>query len=570
MRSHGAPVLTYVLGQAAGDVPVDLLRWLLTLLPILFLLVMLVGLRWGATEAGPLAVLLAAVVAVVALQTPIQTLVVAGAKGVWDALPILLVIFAALLLFRIGTAAGAFHALRTGVQRQSRNTVFLVLAFGWVFASFTQGIAGFGAPIAIVAPILVALRVRPLYAVVIPLIGHAWAKFFGTLGVGWVATLQVTDVEEPRTTALLTSLLLLIPIVAAGLAIAWMVGRMPGVTHALPMVLAISLVLGVGQIGFAFVSPELSTFLAGTLALLTLYPLSRWSRYSEEAPIENLPAMAERTADAGGGSAGKDGGSTGKDGGAAEEEPEPVMGLGWALLPYGILIVISVLVLLVEPIESFLRVFSVALPFPEVSTGYGLVTEGADAYAPLEPLAEPGGLLLFAALLAWVAYRLRGFFGSWQDRADPPPIWATTVSETVPAATAIVTFLVLASVMSHSGQTEVLALGIAAVASPVVYAFLANFIGIIGALVTNSSTSSNVLLAPVHTTVAADLNISQAGVLAAQSQGGAVGNVLAPTNIILGTTTTGIRGQEGAILRKTIPWALVVAVLTGFATILLL
>ena len=109
-------MLIQVVAQAAGeagDLPVDLLRWLLALSPILLLLV-------------------------------------------------LLVLFAALLLYRIGTAAGAFHALRVGVEHQSRNTIFLVLAFGWVFASFTQGIAGFGAPIAIVAPILVALRVRPV------------------------------------------------------------------------------------------------------------------------------------------------------------------------------------------------------------------------------------------------------------------------------------------------------------------------------------------------------------------------------------------------------------------------
>src|SRR5690606_8397561 len=121
---------------------------------------------------------------------------------------------------------------------------FLVLGFGWVFASFMQGIAGFGAPIAIVAPILVALKVRPLYAVVIPLIGHAWAKFFGTLGVGWLATLQVTDVEDPVLTAFLTALLLLIPIFTAGLAIAWMVGRMAGVAHALPMILVITVQIG--------------------------------------------------------------------------------------------------------------------------------------------------------------------------------------------------------------------------------------------------------------------------------------------------------------------------------------
>src|SRR3712207_188826 len=58
------------------------------------------------------------------------------------------------------------------------------------------------------------------------------------------------------------------------------------------MVLIIGAVLGVGQIGFSFISPELSSFLAATLALLSLYPLSRWSRYSQEAPIEELPAMA--------------------------------------------------------------------------------------------------------------------------------------------------------------------------------------------------------------------------------------------------------------------------------------
>ncbi len=553
MSSSTAPL--HVLAQAGGeasDVPVDLWRWLLALSPILLLLVLLVMLRWGATEAGPLAVALSAVAAAVAFETPLQTLVVAGAKGVWDAVPILLVIVAALLLYRVGTAAGAFHALRTGVQQQSRNQIFLVLGFGWVFASFTQGIAGFGAPIAIVAPILLALRVRPVYAVVIPLIGHAWAKFFGTLGVGWVATLQVTDIEEPEITALLTSLLLLIPIFAAGVAIAWMMGRSAGVRHALPMILVIGTILGVGQIAFVLVSPELSSFLAAALALVSLYPLSRWSRYRDEAPLDDLPAMTpEKSAD-------------------DTEEPEPVMGLGWALFPYAVLTVVSMLVLLVEPVAALLEQVSIAPSFPTVSTGFGVVNEGAEAYEPLTPLSDPGGFLLLAALISWPVYRARGYFRAWRDRADPPPIWSTTVSDSVPALTAVVTFLVLASVMSHSGQTEVLALGIAAVAPPLVYAFLANIIGIIGALVTNSSTSSNVLFAPVHTTIAETQGVSQATVLAAQSAGGAVGNVVAPTNIILGTTTTGISGEEGAVLRKTIPWAAVVAVLTGLATMALI
>jgi lactate permease len=554
-------VSTLLLAQAAtSDVPVDLLRWLLAVAPIVLLLVLLVIVQWGATEAGPIAVALAGIAALIWFDTPLRTLVVAGGKGVWDAAPILFVIAAALLLYRVGTAAGAFHALRIGVQQQSRNSMFLVLAFGWVFASFTQGIAGFGAPIAITAPILVALKVRPVYAVVIPLIGHAWAKFFGTLGVGWLATLQVTDVEDPELTALLISLLLIIPIVAAGVAIAWMVGRKAGVVHALPMILVISVILGAGQIGFSFISPELSTFVAATCALIALYPLSRWSRYSEPAPLDELPGMQDDVAAA-------DGGDTDAD---DTDEPEPVMNLGWALFPYAILTVVSVVVLLIEPVETFLDGWSFGPAFPEVSTGYDVVNDAAAPYEPLSPLTHAGGFLLFAALVSWPVYRARGFFRRWQERADPPPILATTASDLVPAATAVVTFLVLASVMSHSGQTEVLALGIAEVAPPVVYAFLANIIGIIGALVTNSSTSSNVLLSPVHTTIAADLDISQSAVLAAQSTGGAVGNVVAPTNIVMGTTTAGISGEEGVILRKTIPWTVAVAVLTGLATIALI
>lgn len=545
-----------LLAQAAAeatedaDLPVDLFSWILAVSPIVVLLVLLVGLRWGATEAGPVGVLVAALVATFWLETPWRTLVVAGGKGVWDSVPILFVIFAALLLYRVGTAAGAFHALRVGVEKQSRNSMFLVLAFGWVFASFAQGIAGFGAPIAIVAPILVALRVKPVYAVVIPLIGHAWCKFFGTLGVGWLATTQVTNLDDETMTAVLTSILLFIPIVAAGVAIAWMVGRGAGLLHAWPMIAILSIIFCAGQVGSVLISPELSSFVASTIALVALYPLSRWSRYSNPAPLEHTPAMADDTEEEESG-----------------EEPEPVMGLGWALFPYAVLTVVSVVVLLVPAIESLLEKPQIGPSFPEVSTGLDLVVESGDPYEPISPLTHAGGFLLAATLIAWPVYRARGYFRRWKERSNPPPIVSTTISDSVPAAIAVVTFLVLASVMSHSGQTEVLALGIAEVSPPVVYAFLANFIGVIGALVTNSSTSSNVLFSPVHSSIAAQQGISQAAVIAAQSTGGAVGNVIAPMNLVLGTTTAGISGKEGEILRKTIPWAAVVAVLTGIATI---
>ena len=201
------------------QLPVDLLHWILALLPILALLVLLVPLRWRAPEAGPVGTFTAALIALVFFQTPVETFAIAGAKGVWDSVLILYVVWPALLLYQVSNKAGAFDALRRGITQFSRNELFLILALGWVFASFLQGITGFGAPIAVVAPLLVAIGVRPVYAVAIPLIAHIWAKFFGTLGIGWLATLRVVDLHDVPGTAFQIALLLLIPTVLGGGAI---------------------------------------------------------------------------------------------------------------------------------------------------------------------------------------------------------------------------------------------------------------------------------------------------------------------------------------------------------------
>jgi lactate permease len=141
---------------------------------------------------------------------------VASAKGVWDAIFILFVVWPALLLYQVTDQAGGYDALRQGITRFSRNDLFVIIALGWVFSSFLQSIAGFGTTIAIVAPLLVAFGVLPVYAVVIPLIAHLWAKFFGTLGVSWFATLAVVDLANPAATAFQSGLLLTIPCVLGG------------------------------------------------------------------------------------------------------------------------------------------------------------------------------------------------------------------------------------------------------------------------------------------------------------------------------------------------------------------
>jgi lactate permease len=413
-----------------------------------------------------------------------------------------------------------------------------------------QGIAGFGAPIAVVAPLLVALGVRPGYAVVIPLIGHAWANMFGTLAVGWLATLQVVDVEDETTTAMKTALLLWIPNLLGAFYIAYLIGKWQAVVHAAPMVLVISLVHGGGQLAVMPLSPVLSTFIAASLAMLVLYPLSRWSRYSEPTELAERPAMQD-------------------DADLTEvEEGEPPMSLLMAAAPYLVLTVFAIGTLVIRPVEELLARVAVGLPFPEVSTGFGVVNEAEDAYQEFVPLTHPGTFLLIASLAAFLLYRRAGTFDS--DGADDEDgVLSGTASDAVPASFAVVGFLVLASVLGHSGQTEVLAQGISEVSPAPVYAVLSVFIGVVGAFMTSSNTASNVLFSDLQVTVAEAEELSQSGVLAAQSTGGAIGNAIAPANIVLGTSTTGAQGQEGAVLRKTLPWAGAAAVLSGLATLLL-
>ena len=168
-------------------------------------------------------------------------------------------------------------------------------------------------------------------------------------------------------------------------------------------------------------------------------------------------------------------------------------------------------------------------------------------------------------------YRSRGYYAEWaKRRGSGNGLLAGTVENAIPASVAIVAFLIMSQVMDQTGQIRVLALGIAAVAPPVAYAFLANFIGVLGAFMTSSNTASNILFGPLQQETALEFEaLREPSIIAGQQSGGAIGNAIAPANVVLGTGTAGIVGKEGDVLRVTLPWALAVAVLVGLGTIAL-
>ena len=549
------PVLLREGRLSTPQVPVDVLHWVLAILPIVVLLVFLVPLRWRAPEAAPMAMFTVALVALIAFKAPWDTLAVASGKGVWDAIFILYVIWPALMLYQVTKQAGAYDALRKGISKFSRNELFIILALSWVFSSFLQGIAGFGAPVAVVVPLLIAVGVKPVYAVAFGVLAHAWARYFGTLGVGWLATVRVSELEEGLQTraAFESGLLILISCYLGGFLVVWLYGRWPAIRHAWPLVLILGTILGVGQMLSTLFSPELSTFLAAAVALLSLYPLSRWRRYRDPiGGVPRRPAMRESLI-----------------GEQQQEEEAPVMGLGMSFVPYVILPAVTLTALLVDPINEQLSRWQIGMSFPEVTTGYDVTNAQIDKYAPITVLTHPGTMLLVTTILVWIVYRAGGYYRAWAEREAPERLGTALLVDAVPASVPVIAFLVTSRILDHSGQTLTIANGIADVSPPLVYAGIASLIGALGAFMTSSSTASNVLFAGVQADVAQQHAISTTAILASQAAGSAYGNAIAPANIVLGTSIAGIKGQEGAVLRLTIGWTIVVAVLTGIAAIIL-
>lgn len=533
----------------------DLLHWVLAAVPIVALIILMVGKNWTAQQAGTTSIFIAAAVAVFAFETSTRALSVASAKGIWDAIPILFVVWPALLLFHIMNQSGGYDALRRGITRMSRNELFIVVALGWVFTSFLQGIDGFGTPIAVVAPLLVAFGMRPVYAVAIPIIAHIWAKFYGTLGVGWLATLQVVDIDAATALSmgLQSAVLILIQVLLGGLTVVWLYGRWAAVRQAWPLIMIIGAIQGIGQIITVFIDPILAAFLPATAALIALYPLSRWSRYNK--PIENIPhrpAMRE-------------------DASMQDQGVEPPMSPLIALAPYGLLTFLAVSTSLIDPLHAWLDQASIGFAFPEIVTGMGVMTAASAQYSALHIFTHPGATITLTALITWAYFAHKGYFSTWKQRTpkEQPGVIVGMFSSAVPASVPILAFLIMASIMKHSGQNAMLALGIAEVAPSYVFAFVANGIGILGAFITSSSTSSQVLFSELQLALAKAKGLPEATILAAQNAGGAIGNAIAPANVVMGASTTGINGKEGAILRKTIPWTLLVFVLTGIATVIM-
>jgi lactate permease len=123
----------------------------------------------------------------------------------------------------------------------------------------------------------------------------------------------------------------------------------------------------------------------------------------------------------------------------------------------------------------------------------------------------------------------------------------------------------MAMIMARCGMTYTLASGISSTVGRL-FPLASPFIGLLGAFMTGSNTNSNVIFAPLQQSTAEMLGMAVSVILGAQTTGGALGSMLAPAKVIVGCSTAGLGGQEGKVMRVTVPYGLLIAAVIGVVT----
>lgn len=490
-----------------------LVDWLLSIAPIGVILVLMVGLRWGALRAGPAGWLVAIGIAAARFGVGLEVLAYSQVKALLLTLDVLMIVWAAFLLYRVADEAGAIKAIGEVLPYLTADRAMQALLIGWAFASFLQGVGGFGVPVAVTAPLLVGLGFSPLSAVVIPTVGHGWAVTFGSLASSFQALMATTGLSG-KVLAPPAALLLGLAGVGSGFFVAHAADGKRGVQRLAVPVLVLGLFMGVAQYGLATGGLwNIAGFGGGMAGLAAGVLLAR--RY------RGRPSP----------------------GGAAVPNGRKLL---VAMSGYLALVIMTLMVQLVVPLRELLGQVSLQVPFPEMRTSLGFVTP-AGYGRRITFLRHAGAILLYASMAAYVIYRKAGMYS---DRAVGR-ILKGTLHRVLPSSLGIAAMVSMAVLMAHAGMIDTLAHGLATAVGGL-YPLASPWIGALGAFITGSNTNSNVLFALLQQRTADILGHSVPMILAAQTAGAAVGSVLAPTKIVVGASTTGLAGKEGVVLRATL------------------
>jgi lactate permease len=555
---------------AASLAAVPPLTWLLAISPVALLLTLVLWGRFSTIVNAGVTVVYSAAVAMVAFGAGGLTIVVGLGKGAWVGLWILYVIWPALLMHHFATRVGMAslgRALSTVLPRRSEN----ILLLAWVLPSFIQGVSGFGTPIAVAAPLLVALGVGKARSVALPLIGYHWAVGFGSMGSSFymgalTAHLDATGTAEFAQSA---SIALGLNCILAGVLVALMSDGWSGLREGWRMIAVAGPVMAIVQALVVRLEPGIGALCAGAAGIAMVLVVRRMPHGSRPVEDDSVVALetAPTTAVEPGSTAALEPARTAAvaPAGVADRQRAGVAALERtevdelaesadrvaaraAAVPYALLAIIALAVFLPPPLRSWAKGNLLLGPsFPSTTTAQGTINSAVHGYNPIAVLGHPGTFLLLACAASAVVWHLTGVWqrGSWS------PIWRGALRQAWKSSPSVVLLASVAGVLVDSGMVRTVARG-AAAATGQAYPAIAPLVGALGSFITGSTTSSNALFSALQRDVALLIGDRPADLLAGQLAGGNIGNSLAPVVILLGLSAVGAARSAGGVLRMTL------------------
>jgi lactate permease len=498
---------------------------LVAALPLVIVLVLLGGVRMKAHLAGLVGLAGAVLVALFAYGMPLGQTVSGAVQGAaFGLFPIMWIVVNALWVYRMTVRTRHFDILRRSFGRLSDDPRIQALVVAFCFGALLEALAGFGAPVAICAVMLVALGFDPVRAAVVALVANTAPVAFGAMGTPVVTLAQVTGLDLDTVASVVgrqTPLLaLIVPLVLVGL-----VDGKRGLRETWLPAVVCGVAFAVAQFAASnYVSAQLADIaaaLAGAGALV-LVPGARRAA---------APEVREKVLT----------GTRSDDLDVTDDRREVVR----AYAPYA-LIVLIFSIAQIPPVKELLakatRVHD--WPFLDVAAPDGEPVGGNLFSWPI--LATGGTLVLLAGLVTAVVIGVRA--------ADAVKEWAATVHELRYAILTVTSVLALAHVMNLSGQAATIGHFVAAAGAGL--AFLSPVLGWFGVAVSGSDTSANALFGALQVTAAQQAGLSPDLLAAANSSGGVLGKMISPQNLTIACAAVGLAGKEGDLLRKVLPWSL--------------
>ena len=525
--------------------PLHSLVWsaLIAVIPLAVVLVLMGVFRKGGLLSSASGLATAVILAVGVWQMPPSlagwSIAYGFAFAVWS---ILWLVFNALWLYNLSIDTDSFDRLRLWIQHHaSGDPCVQATLVAFCFGALLEGSAGFGAPVAITAFLLVGLGFPARRAVVVSLIANTAPVAFGGMGLPIVALAGVTGLDVMKLSAAVGRQLPFLSVLLPAY-LTLVVGGWEGLRRTWPVALVAGISFAAAQFTVSNVWGPYATDVLSALAsiIATVAFLRIWS-----------PSHGIVTATV------LDGESDAPRAHAGSAQPtDNLIGKlsfrdavdGW--VPWALLSLVMVL-------WSYFKLIpqgQIVVPVPALHNGVfiSLYQKPYAAVFSFQPLAGGTAVLATTLLTAlWFRVRPRALVKAG----------ATTLRQLRLPGIAVLFIVALAYLYNYSGMVYTVGAALAGVG--VMFPLISSYLGWVACFLTGSDTSSNLLFGNLQVAAARQLHLNPLLLAATNSSGAVTGKMISPQNIAVGVTTVGLIGHEGEILRSTFWHSVVLATLIG-------